>query len=83
MSYVQAGVGVSIVPASITRMAWPDVRFEPIDSQRAESHIAAVWHRDNCRPVLQQFLAIALESSEAEKTGESRGEHKLPSHGTH
>ncbi|MBC7789766.1 MAG: LysR family substrate-binding domain-containing protein [Anaerolineae bacterium] len=30
LSYVHAGVYVSIVPASIVRMAWPDVRFEPI-----------------------------------------------------
>ncbi|MDB4900308.1 MAG: transcriptional regulator, LysR family, partial [Gemmatimonadetes bacterium] len=72
LSYVQAGMGVSIVPSSITRMAWPDVRFEPIDSQRAASHIAAVWHRDNTRPVVQEFLAIALEPSEAEYAGESQ-----------
>jgi DNA-binding transcriptional LysR family regulator len=61
LSYVQAGVGVSIVPSSITRMEWPDVRFEPIDSPRAESHIAAVWLRDNRRPVVREFLASALE----------------------
>jgi DNA-binding transcriptional LysR family regulator len=71
LSYVQAGVGVSIVPASITRMAWPDVRFEPIDSQRAESHIAAVWHRDNCLPVVQEFLASALEPGAADDVEES------------
>ena len=74
LSYVQAGVGVSIVPASITRMAWPDVRFEPIESPRAESHIAAVWHRENCRPVVREFLAIALEPAESDggQTNESR-----------
>jgi hypothetical protein len=42
-------------------MEWPDVRFEPIDSPRAESHIAAVWLRDNRRPVVREFLASALE----------------------
>ena len=61
LSYVRAGVGVSIVPASIARMDWPDVRFEPIDSERAQAHIAAVWHKDNNRPVVKEFLAVALE----------------------
>jgi DNA-binding transcriptional LysR family regulator len=70
LSYVQAGVGVSIVPASITRMEWPDVRFEPIDSPRAESHIAAVWHRDNHRPVVLEFLASALERGEVDPVAE-------------
>lgn len=61
LSYVRAGVGVSIVPASIARMDWPDVRFEPIDSERAKAHIAAVWHKDNTRPVVKEFLSVALE----------------------
>lgn len=61
LSYVRAGVGVSIVPASIARLDWPDVRFEPIDSARAPAHIAAVWHKDNTRPVVKEFLSIALE----------------------
>lgn len=71
LSYVQAGVGVSIVPSSITRMEWPDVRFEPIDSPRAESHIAAVWLRDNGRPVVREFLASALAGGDADAGGES------------
>ena len=70
LSYVQAGVGVSIVPASITRREWPDVRFEPIDSPRAESRIAAVWHAENGRPVVREFLASAIAGGEAPVAGE-------------
>jgi DNA-binding transcriptional LysR family regulator len=70
LSYVQAGVGVSIVPSSITHMEWPDVRFEPIDSPRAESHIAAVWHRENRRPVVREFLASALDAGDGGTPGE-------------
>lgn len=71
LSYVQAGICVSIVPASIASMAWPHVRFEPIDSELAEFHFAAVWHSGNCRPVVQEFLAIALEGNEADSPSES------------
>lgn len=67
LSYVQAGLGVSIVPASISNIAWPDVRFEPIDLKTAELHIAAVWLRSNCRPVVKEFLDVAIGATHSER----------------
>lgn len=59
ISLVEAGIGVTIVPASAQQMPWPTIRYVPIRSSKAVTHIDAVWRADNHSEVLTAFLEIA------------------------
>jgi DNA-binding transcriptional LysR family regulator len=61
VSLVEAGVGVSILPASVEKLGWRGVRYRPIPSAAAETRIAAAWKRDRVRPVLEAFMGVVKE----------------------
>lgn len=61
VSLVEAGVGVSIVPASVEKLGWRGVRYRPIPSSAAETRIAAAWRIDRDRPVIQSFMRVIRE----------------------
>jgi DNA-binding transcriptional LysR family regulator len=58
VSLVEAGVGVSILPASVEKLGWRGVRYRPIPSAAAETRIAAAWRRDRARPVVEAFMGV-------------------------
>jgi DNA-binding transcriptional LysR family regulator len=64
VSLVEAGVGVSILPASVEKLGWRGVRYRPIPSAAAETRIAAAWRRDRARPVLDAFMRVVHELTE-------------------
>jgi DNA-binding transcriptional LysR family regulator len=64
VSLVEAGVGVSILPASVEKLGWRGVRYRPIPSAAAETRIAAAWRRDRARPVLDAFMRVVYELTE-------------------
>jgi DNA-binding transcriptional LysR family regulator len=59
VSLVDAGVGVTIIPATMTTMGWKGVRYYPLRSKLGVTRIAAAWRRDNANPTLTGFLDIA------------------------
>jgi len=65
VSLVDAGIGVTIIPATMTAMGtattlgWKGVRYCPIRSKLAVTRIAAAWRRDNLNPTLAGFMDIA------------------------
>lgn len=65
VSLVDAGIGVTIIPATMTTMGtattmgWKGVRCYPIRSKLAVTRIAAAWRRDNENPTLTGFMDIA------------------------
>jgi len=63
VSLVEAGVGVSILPASVEKLGWRGVRYRPIPSAAAETRIAAAWPRGRARPVLESFMRVVRELS--------------------
>jgi DNA-binding transcriptional LysR family regulator len=74
VSLVEAGVGVSILPASVEKLGWRGVRYRPIPSAAAETRIAAAWRRDRARPVLDAFMRVVgelTETSGAPEAGEA------------
>jgi DNA-binding transcriptional LysR family regulator len=74
VSLVEAGVGVSILPASVEKLGWRGVRYRPIPSAAAETRIAAAWRRDRARPVLDAFMRVVgelTETSSAPEAGEA------------
>ena len=58
VSLVEAGIGVSILPASVEKLGWRGVRDRAIPSAMAETRIAAAWRRDRVRPVVQAFMQV-------------------------
>ncbi|HMV30743.1 MAG: LysR substrate-binding domain-containing protein [Gemmatimonadales bacterium] len=58
VSLVEAGIGVSILPASVEKLGWRGVRYRAIPSASAETRIAAAWRRDRARPVVQAFMQV-------------------------
>jgi LysR family transcriptional regulator, benzoate and cis,cis-muconate-responsive activator of ben and cat genes len=63
VSLVEAGVGVSILPASVERLGWSGVRYLPLPAKTPMTRVAASWRRDRVRPVLSALLTIARETS--------------------
>jgi DNA-binding transcriptional LysR family regulator len=63
VSLVEAGVGVSILPASVEKLGWRGVRYRPIPSAAAETRIAAAWRRDRARPVVAAFMGVVGEAA--------------------
>jgi DNA-binding transcriptional LysR family regulator len=61
VSLVEAGVGVSILPASVEKLGWKEVRYRAIPSPAAVTRIAAAWPRDRARPVLRAFMGVVEE----------------------
>ncbi len=61
VSLVEAGVGVSIVPASVEKLGWRGVRYRPIPSSAAETRISAAWRKDRDRPVIRSFMRVIRE----------------------
>lgn len=56
VSLVEAGIGVTIVPASIQKMGWRGVRYLPLHG--AETRVEMAWAPARERPVVQVFLAL-------------------------
>jgi DNA-binding transcriptional LysR family regulator len=63
VSLVEAGVGVSIVPASVEKLGWRGVRYRAIPSPDAETRIAAAWRKDRDRPVIRSFMQVVREAA--------------------
>jgi len=61
VSLVEAGLGVSILPASVEKLGWTGVRYRPIPSASAETRIAAAWRRDRRGPVVETFMGVVRE----------------------
>ncbi len=63
VSLVEAGMGVTIIPASVRKMGWRGVRYYPIRSPSAATRIDAAWRADNRSPIIPAFLEIARSAS--------------------
>lgn len=61
VSLVEAGIGVSILPASVEKLGWRGVRYRAIPSASAETRIAAAWRKDRGRPVVEAFMRVVQE----------------------
>jgi DNA-binding transcriptional LysR family regulator len=67
VSLVEAGVGVSILPASVEKLGWRGVRYRPIPSPSAVTHISAAWRKDRARPVIDAFMGVVQTIVGAER----------------
>ena len=58
VSFVAAGVGVALVPASVAAMALPEITYRPLAGLATRVELAVAWRRDDDSPVLARALAI-------------------------
>ncbi|MDD3445807.1 MAG: LysR family transcriptional regulator [Zavarzinia sp.] len=56
---VGAGLGIALVPASITRLQLDDVVYRPLDPPNVSTNVVMCWRKDKLAPVVDRFLEIA------------------------
>ena len=54
---VGAGVGVTIIPAGVSRMGWRRVAYKTIP--KASTELSMIWPASPTRPIVETFLAAA------------------------
>ncbi|AQH05940.1 LysR family transcriptional regulator (plasmid) [Burkholderia sp. KK1] len=59
LGLVAAGVGVTLVPASVAKFRWPFVRMFELADEHARVPVSMAYMADSRVPVLQTFLEIA------------------------
>jgi DNA-binding transcriptional LysR family regulator len=58
VSFVAAGLGVSLVPASVCNMTVEGAIYRPLAQDTTQVELAAAWRRDDDRPVLARALDV-------------------------
>ena len=58
VSFVAAGLGVSLVPASVANMTVQGAIYRPLAHDATRVELAAAWRRDDDRPVLREALEV-------------------------
>jgi LysR family transcriptional regulator, benzoate and cis,cis-muconate-responsive activator of ben and cat genes len=56
IAQVGAGIGLAIVPQSLSLVSIPDVVFRPISFAAPSIAVSAAWHEDSQTPTLVRFL---------------------------
>jgi DNA-binding transcriptional LysR family regulator len=62
VNLVRAGLGVSLVPATVQKMRVPGVRFYPIKSTSASWNIGLIWRKDR-REIIEPFQKAVIAVS--------------------
>ena len=58
VSFVAAGLGVSLVPASVRHMTVRGAIYRPLAQDSTQVELAAAWRRDDERPALARALDV-------------------------
>jgi DNA-binding transcriptional LysR family regulator len=64
LALVEAGAGVSVLPAAVASIAWPGLVALPLLQHHPAVETAIVWRPDSTSPVVRRFLRIALATPE-------------------
>jgi DNA-binding transcriptional LysR family regulator len=67
---VGAGLGVSVAPACVRRMASPGIVCLPIRDAKIESNVEIAWMKADSRPVVEHFVRIAMSPINAGRGGD-------------
>ena len=63
LGLVAANLGVSIVPGSVQRIAWPGVVLVPLAAPVPQTELSVAYRVDEASPILQHFLDIVRQQS--------------------
>lgn len=73
VAMVAHGLGISLVPSSLTRSRVQGVRFVPFSGAPARSPALLVWNPANATPALASFLDSARQTLRGQGAGRRRG----------
>jgi DNA-binding transcriptional LysR family regulator len=62
LSIVEAGLGISCVPASLTRIRRPGIAYRPLRPAGPPLETLIAWRRGHDLPLVQTFLRVAREA---------------------
>jgi DNA-binding transcriptional LysR family regulator len=60
---VSAGMGIALVPQSVSNLKRPGVEYRSLAGQTAIIETGLAWRRDNDSPVLRAFLQLLRKKS--------------------
>ncbi|HEY8607324.1 MAG TPA: LysR substrate-binding domain-containing protein [Noviherbaspirillum sp.] len=60
---VSAGMGIALVPQSVSNLKRPGVEYRPLAAASATVDTGLAWRRDNASPVLHAFLELLRKKS--------------------
>jgi len=69
LSLVAAGLGISLVPASMRTVASPGVVFRSLYRSSPVLHTTAAWRRESTSPIVKAFVATTLEAMAGSRKG--------------
>jgi DNA-binding transcriptional LysR family regulator len=69
VSFVAAGIGVSLVPDSVRHMTVHGAVYRPLGPGAAEVELAVAWRRDDRTPVLERALGIVRGALSRDRAG--------------
>jgi DNA-binding transcriptional LysR family regulator len=58
VSLVSAGMGIALVPQSVSNLKRPGVEYKPLAGKTPVVETGLAWRRDNASPVLRAFLEL-------------------------
>ncbi|GLK62893.1 LysR family transcriptional regulator [Paracoccus kondratievae] len=61
VALVGRGMGVSLVPQSLSRSRFSNVRYIEVEEAEAEHRVSMLWHRDNRNELVTLFSRFAAE----------------------
>jgi DNA-binding transcriptional LysR family regulator len=70
---VEAGLGVSVAPASIRRIRLEGVAFPAIEPGTARTRVAVGWRRNDRNPLVANMLAAVVQGSAPPRSGQPAG----------
>jgi DNA-binding transcriptional LysR family regulator len=76
LAMVQAGLGVTILPSSVTAVAGPDVRVRPPRQTLTPVKAVLVWRMEEPEPLLSTFISAVLATPEPDRL--ASGHERLP-----
>jgi DNA-binding transcriptional LysR family regulator len=62
VALVSAGIGVTLLPWSLSRIQWPDVKFLRIKPPTPTADLYAVYREEEMSPVVQEMVAMISPS---------------------
>jgi DNA-binding transcriptional LysR family regulator len=69
LALVQAGLGVTLMPAALAGVAWRGLRTLPVRQHHPAVETTITWRSDVSSPVLHRFVRISLSTPEPDVLG--------------
>jgi DNA-binding transcriptional LysR family regulator len=73
LSLVAAGIGVSLIPASVQSLRSEGVQYRPLRERTPDTGLAIAWRRNETSPALERFINVVRETAHTRASAASEG----------